>query len=98
MRWLIKTYNKEWKTWISITEWSTVFRQSDSEKDLVVLLCKQTSNNSQGNTGAEPANAVLDVCTGEEYQVETKEFYYYGLLKTSKIITGLPLPTSDVHT
>lgn len=63
----------------------------------MVLLCKQKSKRSQGNTEAEPANAVLNVCTGEDYQTETKEFYYYGLLTASKIITGMSLSTSDVH-
>lgn len=50
----------------------------------MVLLSKQMSKSSQGNTEAEPTNAVLGVCSGGDYERETK-FYYYGLLTTSKI-------------
>lgn len=63
----------------------------------MVLLCKQTSESSQGNTEAGPANAVLDVCTGEDYQIETREFYHCRLLTTSKTITGMSPSTSEVH-
>lgn len=52
----------------------------------MVLLYKETNKKPQGNRKAETANAVLDVYMGGDYQIETKEFYYWGIPKLVRLL------------
>lgn len=64
------------------------YAQSDSGKVLVFLLYKQTNKKSQGNREIEPANAVLDLYMGRDYQIESKEFFYWEILKPVRLLLG----------
>lgn len=48
----------------------------------------QRNKRSQGSREAEPANTVLDVHMGGDYQIETKEIYYWGILKLARLLLG----------